>query len=68
MQHDLFQSGHDLDIDFDLGQLFNMTFKSNHSSLDASQQEEHDAGKINVVALLSHKLLSKNVFRKNGYF
>ena len=50
MQHDLFGSVHDLDL------------RSNYISFDASRQEKHDADKINVVSLLSQKLLQKNVF------
>ena len=53
MQHDLFGSGHDLDLrsnfQYDLS-------RSNYISLDASRKEKHDAGKINVVALLSQQL------------
>ena len=56
MEHDLFRSGHDLDLSnfqVDLS-------RSNNSSFDAFRRREHDAGKINVVALLSQKLLPKN--------
>ena len=51
-----------------LGQIFKMTLKSNYILFDASWQEKHDAGNINIVALLSQKLLQKNDFRKNCYF
>ena len=33
-----------------------------YSSFDASWQEEHDAGKMNIIPLLSPKLLPKNFF------
>ena len=59
MQHDLFRSGHDLDLrsnfQVDLS-------RSNYSSFDASRREEHDAGKSNVMALMSQKLLTKKRF------
>ena len=61
MQHDLFRSGHDLDLRSNFQDDLLM---SNYISFDASRQEKHDAGKINVVALLSQKLLQKNYFRK----
>ena len=53
MQHDLFGSGHDLD----LGSNFqHELLKSSYISFDASEQEKHDDGKINVVTLQSQKL------------
>ena len=65
MQHDLFGSGHDLDLrsnfQDDLSRLTNSLF-------DASWQEKHDAGKIKFVQGLSQKLLQKNDFRKNRLF
>ena len=42
--------------------------RSNYSSFDASRREEHDAGKSNVVALLSQKLLPEKKTNKSGYF
>ena len=45
------------------GQIFNMTpFKVNYSLLDVSWQEKDDAGKMNVMPLLSQKLLQKKRF------
>ena len=65
MQHDLFGSGHDLDLrsnfQHDLSRL-------SYISFDATRQEKHDAGKINVVSLLSQKLLQKNRYRKKRLF
>ena len=65
MQHDPFGSVHDLDLrsnfQHDLSRL-------KYISFDASRQEKHDACKINVVALLSQKLLQKNYFRKKRLF
>ena len=56
MQHDFFGSSHDLDL--------RSNFKhdlswSNYTSLDASRQEKHHAGKINVVSLLSQSCYRK---------
>ena len=65
MQHDLFRSGHDLDLRSNFPHNFLM---SHYTSFDASRQEEHDAGKMNVVPLLSQKLLPRKKNRKNGYF
>ena len=65
MQHDLFGSGHDLDL---WSNFQNDYSRSNYISFDASRQEKHDAGKINVVALLSQKLLQTNYFRKKRLF
>ena len=56
MQHDLFGSGQDLNLRSNFQLDFSM---SNYISFDASRQEKHDAGKINVVSLLSQKLLQK---------
>ena len=59
MQHDLFGSGHDLD----LRSIFQHDLsRSNYISFDASRQEKHDAGKINVMSLLIQKLLQKKTF------
>ena len=65
MQHDPFRSDHDLDL---RSNFQNDRSRSTYSSFDASRQDEHDAGKSNVVALLSQKLLPKNICRENGYF
>ena len=65
MQHDLFPSGHDLDLWSNFQHNF---LRSNYSSFDASGQEEHDADKVIVVPLLSQKLLLKNIFRNNVFF
>ena len=54
MQHDLFGSGHDLDLRSNSQHDFS---RSNYISFDASRQEKHDAGKIGIVSLLSQKLL-----------
>ena len=62
MQHDLFGSGHDLDLRSNFQH--DLSRRSNYISFDAAQQEKHDAGKSNVVSLLRQKLLQKNVFRK----
>ena len=62
MQHDLFGSGHDIDLrsSFQLD-----PSRSNYISFDAAWQEKHDAGNRNVVSLLSQKLLQKKtVYRK----
>ena len=65
IQHDLFRSGHDFELrsnfEHDLS-------RSKYISFDAPRQDKHDAGKINVVSLLSKKLLQKNVFRKKRLF
>ena len=66
MQHDLFRKGHDLDL---RSNFQSDLLRSNYNSFDASRQEKHDAGKMNVVSLLSQKLLQKKTFiAKNGYF
>ena len=65
MQHDLFGSGHDLDLRSNFQHDLS---RSNYISFDASKQEKHGASKINVVSLLSQKLLQNNCFRKNDYF
>ena len=41
---------------------------SNHNYFDASRQEEHHVGKINVVPLLNQMSLPKNVSRKTAIF
>ena len=66
MQHDLFGSGHDLDLRSNFQHDLS---RSNYISFDAARQEKHDdAGKINIVSLLSQKLLQKNVCRKKLLF
>ena len=65
MHHDPFGSGHGLDLRSSFEHDF---LRSNYCSFDVPRQKKYDAGKINVVLLLSQKLLQKNVFRKNGYF
>ena len=65
MQHDLFRSGNDLDLRLN----FQVDLsRSTYSSFDASRRQEHDAGKSNAVALLSQKLLPKNIFVKTVIF
>ena len=61
MQCDLFGSGHDLDL---RSNFQNDLSRSNYISFDTSRQEKHYAGKINVVALLSLKLLQNSYFCK----
>ena len=58
MHHDLFGSGHDLDLRSNFQHDFS---RSNYISFDAARQETHDDGKRNVVSLLSQKLLQNNV-------
>ena len=65
MQHDLFGSGHDLDLRSNFQHDLS---RSNYISFDAVWQEKHDAGKRNIVSLLSQKVLQKNVCRKKCYF
>ena len=66
MQHDLFGSCHDLDL---RSNFQHDLLRSNYISFDASRQEKHDAGKINVLALQSQKLLQKKLFfRKTRLF
>ena len=54
MQHDLFLSGHDVDLRSNFQDYF---LRINHSSFDAFRQEEHDAGEMNVLPLLSQGFL-----------
>ena len=65
MQHDLFESGHDLDFKSNFQ---HDLLRSNYHSFDAFWQEKHDADKMNTVPLLSRKLLPKTCFRQVGYF
>ena len=65
MQHDLFGSGHDLDLRSNFQHDLS---RSTDNSFDASWREEHDAGKIKFVQGLSQKLLQKQSFRKNRLF
>ena len=48
-----------------LVQISTWLFKVNLNFINVSQQEEHDAGKMYVLLLLSERLLPKHVFRKN---
>ena len=50
MQHELFRSGHDLDL---RSNFQHNLLRSNNSSFVASRQKEHDAGEMNVVPLQS---------------
>ena len=59
MQHDLFGSGHDLDL---RSNFQNDLLMSDYSSFDASQEGKYDAGKMNGVSLLSQKVLQKSLF------
>ena len=65
MQHDLFGSGHDLDL---RSNFQHDLLRSYYISFDAPRQEKHDAGKISIVSLLSQKLLQKTFVAKNCYF
>ena len=65
MQHDVFGSGHQLDLRLNFQ---HDLLRCNFSSFDASWQGKRNAGKINVMPLLSQKSLKKDIFRKNGYF
>ena len=56
MQHDHFRSGRDLDM---RSNFQNDLIMSSYSSFDASQEEKYDAGKMNVMSLMSQKLLQK---------
>ena len=56
--------GHDLDL---RSNFQHDLLRSNYISFDAALQEKHDAGKMNVMPLLSQKLLPKNVFRKRFF-
>ena len=58
MQHDLFQSGHDLDL---RSNFQSDILKSNYNSFIVYRQEKHDAGKMNR-AFLNQKLVSKKHF------
>ena len=52
--HDLFRSDHGLDLDFDLGQIFNMTFLSQIIAHSKRLDERNTRlEKMNVVLLLS---------------
>ena len=64
-QYNLSRSDHDLEL---RSNFQNDLLRSTYTSFDASRQEKHDAGKLNVVPLLSQKLLQKTFFRKNDYF
>ena len=65
MQHDIFRSGYDLDLRSSFqGDLL----MSNYNSLDASQQEKRDAGKMIFVPLLSQKLSQKTFIQKQLFF
>ena len=65
MQHDLFGSGHHLDLRSNFQHDLS---RSNYTSFDASRKEKNDACKINVVSLLSQQLLQKTPFRKKRLF
>ena len=65
IQHDLFRSGHDLDLK---SNLHIDLFRSNYSSFNASQEEKYDAGKMIAACLLSQKLLQKTFFAKTAIF
>ena len=41
--------------------------RSTYSSFDASQQEKHDSGKMNVVPLLSITVITEKLFHKNFF-
>ena len=55
-KYDLFQSGHDLDLQSNFQ---NDLLSSTYSSFGTSRQDEHDAGKMNVVPLRTKNLSLK---------
>ena len=59
MQHAVFRTGHDLDL---ISNFQNDLLPRRVST------RENDAGNMNVVPLLSQKLLQKTFFSKNSYF
>ena len=59
MQHDLFGLGHDLDLRSNFQHDFSM---SNYTSLDASRQEKHDAGKIKSCVFTESKVMTEKRF------
>ena len=62
MQHDLFGSGHDLDL------RSNFQRDLSRSTYISYRQEKHDAGKMNVVSLLSQKYSQKKrLFEKQSF-
>ena len=63
MQHDLFGSGHDLDLRSNFQHDLS---RSTYSSFDAAWREEHDAGKIKFVQGLSQKVLQNKVSGKSA--
>ena len=65
MQHDPVHQGHDLDL---RSNFQNDVSRSTYSSFDAFRREEYDAGKINVVTVLSQKLLQKTILIKTVIF
>ena len=65
MQHDLLRSGYHLDL---RSNFQHDLLRSIYSTFHASWQEEHDAGNMNIVPLLSNKLLQKLFSVKTGYF
>ena len=54
MQHDIFRSGHNLEL---RSNFQHDLLRFNYSSFDASLQEKHDVGKMIVMSLQRQKLL-----------
>ena len=56
MQHDLFGSGHDLDLRSNFQHDLS---RSNYISFDAARQEKHDAGKNKYCAFTESKVITE---------
>ena len=65
MHHDLFGSGHDVDLTSNFQHDLS---RSNYTSFDAAQQEKHDACNKNVVSLICQKLLQKKRLSQETLF
>ena len=65
MQHDLFRSGHVLDLRSNFTNYF---LRSNYSSFDVSLRAKYATVKMNAVPFLSQKLLQRNLFSKTLLF
>ena len=65
MQHDLFGSGHDLDLRSNF--IFDL-LRSNYISFDASCRGKHDGVRIISLPYLEPELSQKTISVKIGYF
>ena len=66
MQHDLFGSGHDLDLRSNFKHDLSMP---NYMSFNASRQEKHDAGNRSVMFFSESKVITeKTFFAKTAIF